>query len=143
MREAKPQWIAALRALTGVESDTIRWNHCVGRWEFCLRAADGITRSQFWGVFSVPPDPVTGLHPFRDLDDDAMVEALGNLERTFVGNRHDGAGSTRKEVLRRQRKNEAHQQAQYRRAGELYADMVADRGHRLRGSPLIAVGVKL
>jgi hypothetical protein len=141
MREPKPAWIAALRALTGCETDDIRFNTLLHRWEFSLAGADGISRSQFFGVFSAPVDPVTGLHPFRELDDDAMAEALGNLERTFVGNPYDGAGSPWREILRRQGYNEAHMREKYRRAGELFADMVAERGHRLRGSPLIAVGM--
>lgn len=143
MREPKPAWIAALRALTGCETDTIRFNTLLHRWEFSMAGADGVSRSQFLGVFSAPVDPVTGLHPFRELDDDAMLEALANLEKTFVGNRHDGAGSPWREILRRQRRNEQHQREQYRRAGEAFADMAAERGHRLRGSPLIAVGEQI
>lgn len=143
MRDAKHEWIVALRALTGQEGDTIRWNMEVGRWEFVLTEADGVKRSQFWGWFNRPIDRVSGLYPFRDLDDDALLEALGNLERTFVANRHDGAGSNRREVLKRMRYNRELKRRQFKTAGEAFADMAAERGHRLRGAPLIHVPAHL
>lgn len=149
MREPRPHWLAMLRALEGCAEADIRYNEEVGRWEFILPSADGKMRSQFWGVFHdargrwVPPDPVTGLHPFRELDDQGMREAIASLERTYVANRHDGAGSTRREVRRRMAHNAAVQRAQYRAAGELFADMVMDRGRRLRGGALIQVPITL
>lgn len=84
-------------------------------------------------------DNVTGMYPFRELDDAAMREAIANLESTFIGNRYDGAGTTRKEVLRRYRFNEQVKQDGYRRAGEAFADMAAERARRIRGAPLIHV----
>src|SRR5712671_2451509 len=107
----KPEWLVRLREVDP-QAD-LRFNYLVGRWEFILSSADGVMRSQFWGRFyteapdgtrtPVPVDPVTGLAPFRDLDDAAIKEACANLERTFVANRWDGAGTTRREVLRRHR----------------------------------------
>lgn len=143
MREPRAAWVAALRRLEGCEDATIEWNAVAHRWAFNIRGADGVMRAQMWGRFDLPVDPVTGLHPFRDLDDAAMREAIANLERTFVGNRFDGAGTTRKEVLRRVRFNRDHLQRQYRAAGEAFADMAAERAHRLRGAPIIHVPVTL
>lgn len=149
MREPKPRWVAALKATCGADHD-LRWNEQAGRWEFIIPGADGVPRSQFWGWFYDPrtgqrvePDPVSGMVPFRDLDDAAMAEALDNLQRTYIGNRHDGAGTTRREFMRRHRHNQAVQRAQYLRAGELFADMVADRGLRLRGGVQIHVPVTI
>lgn len=123
--------------LTGNEGDDIRFNEGLGRWEFVLMSADGIARSQFWGWFNRPVDPVSGLHPFRELDDDAMVAALRNLETTFVGNPFDGAGTTKKEVLKRMGENRTEGQRRWKQGGQDIADMtlnVAGRGHRLRGA---------
>jgi hypothetical protein len=149
VREPKPEWVQALKALCGSDSD-LRWNEQVGRWEFVLLGADGIPRSQFWGVFFDPrtgarlePDHATGLLPFRDLDDTAMREALGNLERTFIGNREDGAGTTRREMERRIRFNRDTMRRKYQEAGEAFADMAAERGRRIRGAPLVSVPVTL
>ena len=143
MRDVEPRWITALQRLTGCETDTIRWNGLIGRWEFVLAGADGVPRSQFWGWFNKPIDPASGLFPFRDLDDDSVKEALANLEKTFVGNRHDGAGNTKREVKRRYDYNEGLKTKRYQEAGELFADMVYDRGHRLRGSPMIQVATTI
>jgi hypothetical protein len=147
----KPEWLVRLREVDP-QAD-IRFNHLVGRWEFLLSSADGVIRSQFWGRFytealdgtrtPVPVDPATGLAPFRDLDDAAIEEACANLERTFVGNRWDGAGSTGKEVIRRQRFNDAHRKAKYRQAGELWADMYLDRLPQIRGTQQVSVAVEL
>ena len=152
MREPKPEWLVALRALCGADSD-LRFNVAAHRWEFVLQGADGIPRSQFWGRFYVQhangtrtpltPDPVTGLHAFRELDDDGMREALDNLERTFVGNRFDGAGTTRREVLRRWRFNRDLLESKYQRAGEAFADLAAERGHRLREAPMVPVQIQI
>lgn len=143
MREPKTEWLVALRALTGQEGDTIRWNTSLGYWEFILRGADGVPRSQFWAWFGKPVDPATNLPPFRDLDDQAMGEALANLERSFIGNRHDGAGTTRREVLQRWRYNRDVQRKKYLDAGVAFADMAVDRGRRLRGATLIHVPTHL
>lgn len=150
MREPRPQWVAALRSLEGCASADIRYNVQVARWEFVLPGADGVMRSQFWGVFRDPstgrpikPDPVTGLYPFRDLDDAGMQEALANLERTYIANRHDSAGTTRRHVLRNYRFNKELLRDKYREAGNLFADMAADRGKRLRGATQISVPVTL
>lgn len=149
MREPRPEWVAALKATCGAESE-LRWNATVGRWEFLLLSADGLLRSQFWGWFFDPqtgvrlePDPVTGLLPFRDLDDDAMREALRNLERSFIGNRHDGAGTTRREMDNRLRFNRDHLRRKYQLAGEAFADMALERARRIRGGALIHVPVTI
>lgn len=134
MREPKASWVQALRRLTGCETDDIRWNESVGRWEFILAGADGKPRSQFWGWFDQPVDPLTGLHPARELDDHGMREALRNLEKTFVGNPYDGAGTPKEEIMRRMKYNKAEGKRRYRQAGEDFADMAAERGHRLRGA---------
>lgn len=146
MRVPKPEWVASLRALTGQERDDIRFNTVLGRWEFVLTEADGRQRSQFWGVFRDPrtgqklaPDPHSGLWAFRELDDAGMVEALRNLEMTFVGNAWDGAGTVRAQALRRMRANRALRKARYRDAANGFTDMAAERAKRLRGALQLAV----
>jgi len=129
--------------LTANEQDDIRFNEVLGRWEFLLTSGDGVLRSQFWGYFARPIDPLTGLHPFRELDDDGMREALANLQSSFVGNPFDGTGTTRKEVLKRIKNNHDEGQRRYRQCGEDFATMAAERGHRLRGAPIIPVAINL
>ena len=144
MREPKHSWVRALRALTGNEGDDIRFNEALGRWEFMLTSADGIIRSQFWCQFKnpltgeqIPPDPFTGLAPFRELTDENMIEVLANLESTFVGNPYDGGGTTRKEVWKRIKENRAEGRKRWEQGGKDFADMtvnVGGRGARLRGA---------
>lgn len=129
----KAEWVSSLRALCGPGAD-IRYNETVCRWEFLIPGADGVPRSQFWVWFDRPEDPVTGLRPFRELDDDGMRIALDNLTRTFVGNPWNGVGSTRKEVLRRYRQNRDAAEKHYREAGEQFSYLAAERGRRLRGA---------
>lgn len=132
-----------MRVLTGNELDDIRWNEAVGRWEFMLTSADGIQRSQFWGFFDQPTDTFTGLHPFRELDDDGMRQALSNLECTFVGNAFDGAGTTRKEVAKRIESNRVEGQKRWKQGGLAFADMINDRAKRLRGALQLSVPVTI
>ena len=99
-----------------------------------MKGADGIPRSQFWGDFRREVDPVTGLYPFRELDDAAMAEAIDNLTKTFVANPHDGAGTTQAEVRRRIAANRAEGKRRWKQGGEWFAEMAAERGHRLRGA---------
>ena len=146
MREPKDAWVASLRRLTGNETDDIRWNEAVGRWEFLLMSGDGISRSQFWGHFDIPVDPLSGLHPYRELDDDSMRDALHNLTKTFVGNPLDGHTSTQgstatfKEVETRMRWNKAEGERRWKQGGDDFATMAAERGHRLRGALLTGAG---
>ena len=150
MRVPKPCWVRALRALTGFEQDDIRYNETLGRWEFVLTCGDGVPRSQFWCVYKNPltgepikPDPATGLQPFRELDDEAMRDALKNLESTFVANPFDGAGSTRKEVMKRIKENRDAGQRRYKQGGYAFADMVNDRAKRLRGAIRVPVSTTI
>ncbi len=150
MRIAKNSWVRALRDLTGNELDNIRFNEVLWRWEFVLMSADGISRSQFWCWFKNPltgepikPDSLTGLQPFRELDDVTMREALENLTVSFVANTFDGAGTTEKEVLKRMNANHTEGQKRYKAAGEAFVDMtttVAGRGARLRGAVATGYG---
>jgi len=142
----KPEWIAALQALTGHETDMIRWNGLVCRYEFVMAGADGIPRSQFWADFSKPKDPETGLQPYRALTDDTMREALANLERTFVGNPFDGTGSTRREVGRRYFYNKRLQESRWKARGQEYADYIWDHRRHIRDAgagPLVTVATEL
>ena len=95
-------------------------------------SADGITRSQFWGHFGQAIDPISGLHPYRELDDVAMLDALDNLERTFVANAFDGAGTTTKEVLQRMEYNAEVDRQRYKQGGENFAYLAAHEGRRPR-----------
>ena len=148
MREPKAEWVTALRAECGSQAD-IRWNLAVGRWEFILPSGDGVPRSQFWGQYCksgtqerLPLDHL-GLPPFRDLDDEAMREALANLQRSYVGNPFDGAGTTRREVYRRYVENREMKKKRYNECGERWADMVAYNGRKIRGEQQINVPVQL
>ena len=97
MREPPADFVVKLKAQCGSDWD-VRFNEHVGRWEFQSNSASGMRVSQFWGWYYNPltgakiePDGVTGLIPFRDLDMAAQVEILDNLEKSFIGNRVDGA----------------------------------------------------
>lgn len=140
MREPKAAWLAQLRAVDA--GADLRWNEAVSRWEFILTSADGVPRSQFWCQFDGPRDWATGLQPFRELDDDSMREACANLERTFIGNPFDGAGTTRREAMRRYTHNRDLQAKRFREAGELFAEYVWDHRRQLRDAgagPLVTV----
>jgi len=100
-RVAPPAFVARLRAAFPDFVD-LRYNTAVHRWEYVSLSSANKPVSQFWGWFLNPmtgakiePDPVTGLLPFRELDATAQEEMFTNLERSFLGNRFDGAGSHR------------------------------------------------
>lgn len=138
------RWVRRLRDVDA--NAGLRFNYDLGRWEFMLSSADGVIRSQFWGWYvnpltgePIPADPATGLQPFRDLDDAAIEEACANLTKTFIGNPHDGAGTTRREVERRIRFNAEHRRKKYKAAGDLWADMFLDRLPRMRGTVQVQV----
>lgn len=101
VREAPAAFVAELKRRFGSDQD-VRYNTQVGRWEFLSLSAGGMQVSQFlgWTVNpltgeKVEPDPVSGLLPFRELDAEAQAEVIRNLEKSYIGNRHDGAGSWR------------------------------------------------
>lgn len=130
MPEVKAEWVQALRAID--DKAFLRWNDSVGRYEFGLSHADGIVRSQFWCDFSGPRNPVTGLQPFRDLNDDTMREALDNLQKTFVGNPYDGAGTVQKDVKRRYWENEDIKAKRWKDRGTEYAEFIWEHRRQIR-----------
>lgn len=115
-RTVPARWLTQLRAVAP-DAD-LRWNEVVHRWEFLIKDATGVHRSQFYGRFRNPrtgakerPDPRTGQYPFRELDDAGMDEVCRNLQETAVWNRVDGQGTTRKTVERNLLAQRDHQQA--------------------------------
>lgn len=89
----------------------VRFNETLSRWEFQFASAAGLPTSQFYGWTANPltgaviePDAY-GLLPFRDLTDDACQEILTSCERTFLGNREDGAGTWKRQSDRTLRHN--------------------------------------
>jgi hypothetical protein len=131
-REAPAGFVAELKRRCGTDWD-VRWNDELHRWEFTSLSAAGRPVSQFWGWFKnpltgepIPPDPVTGLAPFRDLDATAQVEALQNLERSFLGNREDGAGTWVKQFQARHRFNESLKAASRRERAEGFATLIKE-----------------
>jgi hypothetical protein len=146
--QIKPAWLAQLHAIDS--NARLSFNTLLGRWQFDLTSGDGILRAQWWGWFKNPltgepitPDPVTGLYPFRDLDDAAMDEACANLIKTFVGNPWDGQGTPRKEILRRHRANRVLAEAHRRRLTEELDARIRDRRNRILGNPQVNVPVQL
>lgn len=98
-REAPAAFVAELKRRYGSDWD-VRYNTHLCRWEFESLSAGGMRVSQFLGWSRNPltgeaiePDPVTGLLPFRELDETAQAEILRNLEVSYIGNRVDGAAS--------------------------------------------------
>jgi len=164
MPEPKAEWLQRLRQLD--DKADLRFNYEANRWEFILTCADGKPRSQFWCQFDakrwerytdpitgvtveqqVPDrDPVTGMMPYRELNDREFAVAIANLEKSFVANPFDGAGTTRKEMLRRYHWNKAHTAKLFREAGEQFADFVWDHRRQIRDAgagPLVQVTTTL
>lgn len=133
IREAPRAFVRELQQRFGSEY-TVRWNTLVSRWEFVTPSAVGRPVSQFWGWYytvekdgtkrTLEADPVTGLHPFRDLDRRAQLEVLDALERTYIGNRHDGPGTWKEQYRRANAHNAAVTRTGIRQAAETYADVL-------------------
>ena len=139
MREPKRRWVEALRRLCGDERCYIKYNELIGRWQFGMPSADGVMREQSWCRFDQTVDPISGLHPFRELDDVTMVEALDNLTKTFVANPYDGAGTPKAEIWRRMEYNADVDRKRYKQGGEDFAYLAAHEGRRPRKQSSITV----
>lgn len=101
-REAPAWFVARLRQYPDFVE--LRFNEQLERWEFVFLSAANKPVSQFYGRQVNPftgeriaPDPVTGLLPFRDLDDTACGEILKSLDETFIG-RREGPGTWRRQA---------------------------------------------
>lgn len=88
-------------------------------------------RSQFWCRFDLPPD-ASGVQPFRELGEAEFQEALRNLERTFVGNPYDGAGTVRRKAAQAYFYNKTLLEQQRKARGEAYADFIWENRRRIR-----------
>lgn len=107
-----PEWFLA-RMRQFPDFVECRFNDQLSRWEFVMKSAAGLDTSQFFGWdrnpltgASIEPDEY-GLLPFRELTDDACQEILRSCERTFLGNRADGAGTWKEQSTRAQAFNKA------------------------------------
>lgn len=110
-----------------------RFNEAVGRFEVVTLSAANMPVSQFFGWFRNPitgekiePDYVTGLVPYRDLNDDAQNEVFANLEKSFIGNAHDGAGTNANDIARRRAHNEALRRTRLRQRAETIANVIKE-----------------
>ena len=132
MREPPADFVARLKLQCGSDWD-VRFNEHVGRWEFQSNSASGMRVSQFWGWYYNPltgakiePDGVTGLIPFRDLDMAAQVEILDNLEKSFIGNREDGAKDWETYSGDRIRYNKRLTERKRKQRAEDWADVISE-----------------
>jgi hypothetical protein len=69
---------------------------------------------------------VTGLLPFRDLTPDAQEEIIRSMERTFIGNRADGAGTWRRHMKQRRDYNTELRKKRARQRGEAFAEIISE-----------------
>lgn len=141
MRTVPKRWLAQLRAVSTADAD-LRFNETVGRWEFRIKDALGELQSQFYGWFHDPvtgariqSDPVTGLLPFRELDDEGMRVVCRNLRETALWNPYNGLGTTRKTVAARMRHNrDLREKLRAQRV-----EYIKDRLGEVRWAPSVAV----
>jgi len=133
MREPPVDFVTKLKALCGSDWD-VRYNTEVQRWEFESMSAGGMRVSQFFGWYVNPltgtkiePDPVTGLVPFRDIMDvSTQEEILANLERSFIGNREDGAKDWETYSGDRIRYNKRLTERKRKQRAEDWADVISE-----------------
>ncbi len=109
---------------------TARYNDVIGRYEIVTRSTVGREVSQFLGWWTNPltgariePDPVTGLVPFRELDEDAQEEVFRSMQVTGIDNRHDGPGSHAKKMAQARAYNAALEKTRRRARAETIADL--------------------
>ena len=143
--QVKPEWLAALRSACG-DQVRLSWNATVGRWQFDVLCVDGEYRAQF---LCQTHHPITGEKlvaeehgylPFRDLNDVVLREVIRNLEQSFLGNPHDGAGTAKRHVAQRAHYNDRlAQRNKESRRSELEA-LIGDQRHRLQGNLQVSVG---
>lgn len=130
MPRQAPDWFVA-RMKQFPDFLDVRYNDVVGRWEFRFTSAANLPVSQFFGWEKNPltgaalePDPVSGLLPFRDLDETACHEILANCDRTYLGNRADGAGTWQKQIAERSKFNRQVRTDSARKRGEEFAYLI-------------------
>lgn len=130
VREAPAAFVAACQHICGA-GVFWRFNEAVSRWEFVSQSAAGMPVSQFFGWFydpktnrPYPPDPLTGLHPYRDLTPDAQTEILAALQKTYLGNPHDGAGTWNRQHAETREHNASVTRRKVRQYAALYADAI-------------------
>ena len=148
MRVPKAEWLAALRQTCG-DQVRLSWNETVGRWQFDILCVDGEYRAQFLCQTHHPmtgeklKEDVHGYLPFRELNDEVLREVLRNLERSFLGNPHDGAGTAQRHVAQRAHFNDAQAARNKRtRLNDLEA-IVGEQRNRIQGNVSVAVPVTL
>ena len=143
----KPEWVAELRQRYG-DQVRLSWNEAVGRWSFDILCVDGVHRPQFWqwqrNAAGTPlkPDPISGLLPFRDLDDASFREACRNLDKTYLA--APGAAQTAQRhsqmMLAHNRGLRDKVRAERQADGEYW---VKDNWRRLTDAPFSAGGIAL
>ena len=113
-----------------------RFNETLNRWEVITPSASGKPIAQVWGWFytvdratgerrPIPPNP-DGLPPFRELDGAAQREIIENMERSFVGNLHDGAESMAARIRRIAAENAAKKADARRRRAETFTHLLTE-----------------
>jgi hypothetical protein len=130
MARQAPEWFVA-RMRQFPDFLGVEYNEVVGRWAFSFMSAANIPVVQFFGLEKNPltgapiePDGASGLLPFRDLDDTACHEIIRNCERSFIGNRADGAGTWQKQIAERSEYNRGLRQESARKRGEDFAYLI-------------------
>lgn len=111
----------------------LRWNELVSRWEFIFTSAAGTPVSQFYGWYR---NPLTGenidvdvdsmMPPFRDLTLDAIQEIIAYGEKSYLGNREDGARDWRDNFQQTMRANRDKRHKAWAARGQAYSDLIKE-----------------
>lgn len=148
MREPKREWLAALRQVCG-DHVRLSWNETVGRWQFDVLCVDGEYRAQFLCQTHHPvtgeklAEDAHGYLPFRELNDEVMREVIRNLEQTYLGNPHDGAGTAKRHVARRAHFNDRHAQKNKQTRLNDFEALAGEQRNKIQGNVSVPVAVTL
>lgn len=107
------------------------WDATVGRFALHSLSAAGKPITQYWCWFYDPvtreplaPDPATGLHPYRGLDQRAQDEIVRNLQVSYIGQTGDGLTDWTRDQQARRAHNTALQQQRVRARAQQFADLI-------------------
>lgn len=140
MRQPPDAFVERLRTTFPGEGWTCSWDPDVGRWRISGLSASGSPIHQWVCWYRdattgepIAPDPATGIHPFRELDQSCQDEVIRNMQRSFVGRTGDPLKDWSLFQQANRRHNQALMKARAKERANTFADLLRETDVRRPG----------
>jgi hypothetical protein len=132
-RHPPQEFVRRLQSTFPGEGWDVFWEEAVGRWAIRGLSAAGKPVTQYWGWYQdattglpLAPDPATGLHPYRDLDQPSQDQIIRSMQQSYVGATGYGQEDWQRYMNERRQHNKALMRQRVKDRAQRFAELITE-----------------